>query len=55
LFFKNLVVPKFKEKKALVRDIHEDIWHFSEGTTLVEVKKKIFWHDKTKTVRMVVK
>jgi hypothetical protein len=30
LFFKNLVVSKFEERKALVKDIHEEIGHFCE-------------------------
>ncbi len=42
LFFKNLVVLKPKERKALVRDIHEEIGHFNEGRTSVEVKKRFF-------------
>jgi hypothetical protein len=45
LFFKNFVVPKPKERKVLVRNIHEEIGHFSEGRTLAEVKKRFFWHD----------
>jgi len=55
LFFKNLVVPKFEERKVLVRDTHEEIGHFSEGRTLAEVKKRFFWHDRIKTVRVVVR
>ncbi len=46
LFFKNLVVPKLEEKKVLVKNIHKEIGHFNEGRTLVEVKKRFFWHDK---------
>jgi hypothetical protein len=42
LFFKNLVVWKPKERKALVRDIHEEIGHFNKGRTLIEVKKIFF-------------
>jgi len=38
LFFKNLVVPKPKERKVLVKDIHEEIGHFSKGRTLAKVK-----------------
>jgi hypothetical protein len=49
------VVLKPEEKKALFKDIHEEIGHFSEGRKLAEIKKKLFWHDKTKSVRMVVK
>jgi hypothetical protein len=30
LFFKNLMVLKLEETKVLVRDIHEEIGHFSE-------------------------
>ncbi len=39
----------------LVKSIHKEIGHFNEGRTLVEVKKKFFWHDKIESVRMVVK
>jgi hypothetical protein len=49
------MVPKPKLKKALVRDIHEEIGHFSKGRTLVEVKKRFFWHDINETVRTVVR
>jgi hypothetical protein len=42
LFFKNLVVSKLEEKKALVKDIHEEIGQFEKGSTLVEVKKRFF-------------
>ncbi len=39
LLFKNLVLLKLEERKALVKDIHEEIGHFSEGRTLIEVKR----------------
>jgi hypothetical protein len=55
LFFKNMVVPKPKEKQVLVKNIHEEIGHFNEGRTLVEVKKRFFWHDKIESMRMVVR
>jgi uncharacterized protein YcfL len=55
LFFKNLVVPKLEERKVPVKNIHEEIGHFNKRKTLVEVKKRFFWHDKTKTMRTVVK
>jgi hypothetical protein len=55
LFFKNMVVPKPKEKHVLVKNIHEEIGHFNEGRTLVEVKKRFFWHDKIESMRMVVR
>ncbi len=49
------MVPKPEERKALVKDIHEEIGHFSEGRTLVEVRKRFFWHDRTEYVTMVVR
>ncbi len=39
----------------MVKSIHEEIGHFSEGRTLAKVKKRFFWHDRTKSIRMVVK
>ncbi len=42
LFFKDLVVPKPEERHVLVKSIHEEIEHFSEGRTLAEVKKRFF-------------
>jgi hypothetical protein len=35
-------VPKPEKKKMLIRNIHEEIKHFGEGKTLVEVKKRLF-------------
>ncbi len=34
LFFKDLVVPKPEERHVLVKSIHEEIGHFSEGQWL---------------------
>ncbi len=42
LFFKDLVVPKLEERQMLVKNIHEEIGHISEGRTLAEVKKRFF-------------
>jgi hypothetical protein len=42
-----MVVLKLKERKMLVKNIHEEIGYFSEGRTLAEVKKRFFWHDIT--------
>jgi hypothetical protein len=55
LFFKDLVVPKPKERHVLVKNVQEEIGHFSEGKTFVEVKNRFFWHDRTKSLRMVVR
>jgi len=49
------MVPKPKERKALVKDIHEKIGHFSEGKTLAEIKKRFFWHERTKFVKTMVR
>jgi len=55
LFFKDLVVPKPEERHVLVKNIHKEIGHFNEGRTLVEAKKRFFWLDRTKYLRMVVR
>jgi hypothetical protein len=55
LFFKSLVVSKLEDRKALVRDIHGEIGHFSEGRTLAKVKKRFFLHDKIKTMKTMVR
>jgi hypothetical protein len=49
------VVLKPEEKKALVKDIHEEVGHFSEGRTLAEVKKRFFWHEKMESMRTMVR
>ncbi len=49
------MVPKPEEKKALVKDIHEEIGHFSEGRTLAKVLKNKIWHDRIKSMRTVVR
>jgi hypothetical protein len=48
-------VLKPEEKKALVKDIHEEVGHFSEGRTLAEVKKRFFWHEKMESMRTMVR
>jgi hypothetical protein len=45
-------VSKLEERNALVRNIHEEIRHFSEGRTLAKVKKRFFWDE---TMKMMVK
>jgi hypothetical protein len=47
LILKDLVVPKPKERHMFVKNILEEIGHFSEGRTLAKVKKRFFWHDRT--------
>jgi len=55
LMFKGLVVPKLEEDRQIIMDIHDEIGHFGEGRTLVEVKSRYFWHNKTKLVKEVVR
>jgi hypothetical protein len=54
LFFPNLVVPRPVEWRMLNEKIHEEIGHFEEMWTLVEVNKKFFWHDKTEFVNKFI-
>ncbi len=49
------MVPKLEERHVLVKSIHEEIGHFSDGRTLVEVRKRFFWHDRIEYMRMVVR
>jgi hypothetical protein len=49
--FQGLVVPKPKERKGIVNNIHAKIGHFSEQRILAEVKKRYFWHDRTNSMR----
>ncbi len=37
-----------------MNDIHAKIGHFSEQMTLVEIKRRYFWHDRTKSMRKLV-
>jgi hypothetical protein len=44
LYFKGLYVPKPKERMRLVSQMHEDLGHFGEQRTLVEICRRYFWH-----------
>ncbi len=55
LFFQNLVVPRPIKQRMLIEKIHEKIGHFGEMWTLVEVKKRFFSHDKTKSIKKFIK
>jgi transposase InsO family protein len=39
----------------LIEKIHEEIGHFGEMRTLVEVKKRFFWHDKIEFIKKFIK
>jgi hypothetical protein len=55
LFFQNLVVLQPIEQKMLIENIHEEIGHFEEMRTLVEVKMRLFWHEKTKSMNKFIR
>jgi hypothetical protein len=42
LMFQDLMVPRLEERDEIVNMIHEEIGHFNEQRTFVEVKKGIF-------------
>jgi hypothetical protein len=55
LFFQDLVVPMFIERKVLIEKIHEEIGHFGEVWTLDEIKERFFWHDRIESINKFVK
>jgi hypothetical protein len=55
LFFKALLVPKSEERVFLVRQMHEDLGHFGEQRMLAEVRRRYFWHNRTKDMKAVVR
>jgi hypothetical protein len=54
LYFQNLVIPRPIECRMLIKKIHEEIRHFGAMRTLVELKKRFFWHEKTKVVKKFI-
>jgi hypothetical protein len=55
MLFKGLMVPRPKEQRWIVVDLHNEISHFGEGRILVEVTKHYFWHNCTKEMKDVVR
>jgi transposase InsO family protein len=55
LFFKALLVPKLEEKVSLIKRMHEDLGHFGEQRTLVEIRRRYFWHNRTVDVKAVIR
>jgi hypothetical protein len=55
LYFKGFLVPKPKEKMPLVIQMHEDLGHFGEQRTLVEICRRYFWHNRIEDVRTIVR
>ncbi len=48
-------MPKPEERMSLVRRMHEDLGHFGEQWTLVEIRRRYFWHNWTTDVKAVVR
>ncbi len=44
-------MPKLEERMALVIQMHEDLRHFGEQKTLVEICQRYFWHNKIEDVK----
>ncbi|CAN5950575.1 unnamed protein product [Sphagnum jensenii] len=44
LFFKDLYVPKPKERRPLVLQMHKDLGHSGEQRLLTEICRRYFWH-----------
>ncbi len=55
LFFKTLLVPKPEERLSLVKQMHEDLGHFGEQRTLVEIRRRYFWRSRTIDVKAMVR
>jgi len=55
LFFKTLLVPKPEERLSVVKQMHEDLGHFGEQRTLVKIRRRYFWHNRTTDVKIVIK
>jgi hypothetical protein len=51
----NLVVPRLAEHSMLIEKIHEEIGHFGAMQTFTKVKKRFFWHDRTKAVKKFIR
>jgi hypothetical protein len=49
-----LVIPKLAKHRMLIEKIHEEIGHFGAMWTFAKVKKRFFWHDKTKVVKKFI-
>jgi len=55
LYFKGLLVPRPKDRMGLVVRMHQNLGHFGEERTLIEICRRYFWHNRTEDVKTVVK
>jgi hypothetical protein len=54
-YFKGLYVPKPEDRLKLVAQMHEDLGHFGEQRTLIEICQRYFWNNRTECVKAIVK
>jgi hypothetical protein len=55
LFFKDLYVPRPKERRSLVLQMHEDLGHSGKQRFLAKICWRYFWHCRTEDVKSVVR
>jgi transposase InsO family protein len=55
LYFRDRLVPEPKDRLELVVQMHSNLGHSGEERTLTEICRRYFWHDRTESVRAVVK
>ncbi len=55
LYFRNRLVPRPEDRLGLVVQMHKDLGHSGEKRTLAEVCQRYFWHDRTESVKSVVR
>jgi len=55
VYFKNLMVPKPKDRSQIIKKMHKEIGHFGEARTLSKIKQWFLWHDRTDSVKEFVK
>ncbi len=53
IYSKGLFVPKPKEKRAPIIQMHKDLGHFGEQKTFAKIYKGYSWHNRTEDVKMV--
>jgi hypothetical protein len=50
LYYKCLLVPKSKERRRLVENMHVQLGYLNEKHTLDEIKIRYFWHNRSETM-----
>jgi hypothetical protein len=55
IYSKGLFVPKLEERKALVIQMHTNVWHSGKQWTLVEIYKRYVWHNRMEDVKTIAR